>query len=253
MRILFAVILFFVAAVPLLAEESNPKFNILIVTGGHEFDVPNFYKVFDDMPDVRYEKAELPKDMDLLAPGLEKKYDLLLTYDMNTFPVSDQQKERFAALIESGMPLLVMHHSLGGYQNWPLYRKMIGGHYLQAPLTVDGTTYPASDYKHDVDMAVQVADKEHPITQGVENFTIHDEAYKNVYVQKGVHVLLTTDHPDSTVELAWTHRYGQAMVFVIALGHDNQAYANPNLPRILRQGIRWCIEQTRKNLAAPSR
>ena len=240
------VVLLCVAAVPLWAAESKPGYNILIVTGGHDYDVPNFFKMFDEMPDVHYDKAELPKDMDLLAPGLEKKYDLVLTYDMNTFPVSDKQKERFAALIESGMPLLVMHHSLGGYQDWPHYRKMIGGHYIQNPIEVDGKTYPASDYKHDVDFDVQVADKEHPITQGIEDFAIHDEAYKNVYVQKGSHVLLTTNHPDSSVELAWTHRYGKTPVFAIALGHDNQAYVVPQLRKILHQGIRWCVEESRK-------
>jgi len=240
------VAVFFVAMLPLFAAESKPAYNVLIVTGGHDFDEPDFYRMFDDMPDVRYEKAELPKEMDLLAPGLEKKYDLVLTYDMNTFSVSDKQKENFAALIESGMPLLVMHHSLGGYQNWPLYRKIVGGQYLQQPLEVDGTTYPASDYKHDIDFDVKIADKEHPITQGVGNFSIHDETYKNVYVQKGVHVLLTTNHPDSSFELAWTHRYGKAPVFAIALGHDKQAYVVPELRKILHQGIRWCIEESRK-------
>jgi len=247
MKALLSAVLFFVTVFPLLAGETTPQYNMLIITGGHDFDVPEFYQMFDEMSDVRYDKAELPKDMDLLAPGLEKKYDLVLTYDMNTFPVSDKQKENFAALIKSGMPLFVMHHSLGGYQGWSLYREIAGGHYLQKPLEIDGTTYPASDYKHDVDMNVYVADKDHPITQGIKDFAIHDEAYKNVYVRKESHVLLKTDHPDSTVALAWTNRYGKGVVFATALGHDKQAYVVPELRKILHQGIKWCIEESRKN------
>jgi len=247
MRILLAFALFSFAVLPLFAEESKSAFNILIVTGGHDFDQPNFYKMFDEMSDVKYDKAELPQDMDLLVPGLEQKYDLLLTYDMNTFPTTDQQRERFAALIESGMPLIVMHHSLGGYEHWTLYRQMIGGQYLRETIEIDGTSYPASSYKYNLDIAVQVMDKEHPITRGIENFTIIDEGYKNLYVRAGIHVLLKTDHPDASPEVAWTTRYGKGTIFVIALGHDNKAYENPSLRRILHQAIQWCVAEPQKN------
>ena len=248
MRILLITALLSIAVSSLLADESKPVFNIMIVIGGHGFDKPNFYNMFDEMPNIRYDTAELPKEMDLLAPGLEKKYDLVLTYDSNNFPsVTTEQREQFAALVEIGMPLIVMHHSLGGHDHWPLFRKMVGGQYLHKPLEIDGKTYPVSTFRHGIDMEVQVMDKEHPITQGIGNFTIHDEGYKGLYVREGVHVLLKTDHPDASPELAWTTRYGKGTVFVIALGHDKKSYGNPNLRQILHQGIQWCIEDARKN------
>jgi type 1 glutamine amidotransferase len=247
MRTLLAIALFVFAAAPLLAQETKQPFNILILTGGHDYDQSNFYKMFDTMPNVKYDKAEVPKEMDLLAPGLEKKYDLLLTYDMNNFPaITNAQRERYVALIESGMPLIVIHHSLCGYDNWMTYRKMIGGQYLHKAIEIDGKPYPVSSYKHDLDMAIQVTDKEHPITRGIGNFTIHDEGYKGMYIREGIHVLLKTDHPDATPEVAWTTKHGKAAIFVIALGHDKAAYENPNLRRILQQAIQWCVEETRK-------
>jgi type 1 glutamine amidotransferase len=202
--------------------------------------------MFDEMPGIRYDKAELPQEMDLLAPGLEKKYDLLLTYDMNNFPVSNEQREQFAKLIESGMPLLVMHHSICGYDDWRPYWKMIGGKYLHQPAEIDGKLYPASSYKYGLDIAVEVIDKEHPITQGIENFTIRDEGYKGLYIREGNHILLKTDHPDATTELAWTTRHGKGTIFVIALGHDKQAYENPHFRKILFQGIQWCVNESRR-------
>jgi len=247
MRILLMTVLFFAVVPVLSAEKTKPVVNILIVTGGHGFDKPNFYKMFDEMPNLHYDKAELPKEMDLLAPGLEKKYDLLLTYDMNTFPVSNEQCERFAKLIESGMPLLVMHHSICGYDDWTLYGKMVGGKYLHKPTEIDGKSYPVSSYKHDIDMKVQIVDKEHPITRGIKDFTIHDEGYRNMYIREGIHVLLKTDHPDATPELAWTTQYGKGSIFVIVLGHDKQSYENLNLRQILQQGIEWGIGEARKN------
>ena len=243
---LFAVLFAFTLS-PLFADETQPSFHILILTGGHDYDASNFYKMFDDMPNVKYDKAEVPKDMDMLTPGLEKKYDLLLTYDMNNFPaITNEQRERFASLIESGMPFIVMHHSLCGHDHWQLYRKMIGGQYLHKAIEIDGKSYPASSFKHNLDIAVQVVDKEHPITRGIENFTIRDEGYKNLYIREGVHLLLKTDHPDAAPEVAWTSRYGKSAIFAIVLGHDKMAYENPHLRRILLQAIQWCVAETRK-------
>lgn len=245
-NIILAFFLFTGIVPSLIAEESKDQYRILIVTGGHGFDKTNFYKMFDDMPGIHYDKAELPKEMDLLSPGLEKKYDLLLTYDMNNFPVSDEQRKNFAKLIESGMALLVMHHSLCSYDDWPLYWQMVGGKYLHKPAIINGKQYDVSSYKHDLDIPVRIVDKEHPITKDVEDFTIRDEAYKNMYIREGIHVLLKTDHPDATAELGWTTRYGKGPIFAIALGHDKEAYANPHLRKLLFQGIKWCIDESRK-------
>ena len=221
------------------AEEKAPECQILIVTGGHDFDAKAFYEMFDAMPGIVYEKAQLPKDMDLLAPGLEKKYDVIISYDMNRFPVSAEQRSNYESLLKNGMPLLVFHHSICGYDTWPVYREIAGGAYLFKDTEIDGKTWPKSAYKHDVEMKIAIADKEHPITKGLDDFTILDEAYKDVYVSPHAHVLLTTENPLSTKAVAWTHRYGESPVFTILLGHDKHAYGNPSMRTLIKQGIGW--------------
>jgi len=39
--------------------------------------------------------------------------------------------------------------------------------------------------------------------------------------------------------LAWTRRYGQARVFVLASGHGAETYADPNFRAVLGRGIAW--------------
>lgn len=229
------------------AEEKAAECKILIVTGGHGFEQKEFYEMFDAFPGIVYDKAELPKDMDLLAPGLEKKYDVLVGYDMNHFPVTDAQRANFDKLLQGGMPFLVFHHCIGGYPDWPKFREIAGGAYLYKDMEIDGKTWPPSDYRHDVEMQIAVADKEHPITKGVKDFTILDETYKNVYVRDDVHLLLTCDHPLSTKQIAWTHRYEKSPIFTIMLGHDKHAYGNENLRTILKQGIAWLVNEHKKD------
>ena len=228
----------------LSAEEPTRK--ILILTGGHDFEGKEFYEMFDAMPGVVYEKAELPGDMDLLAPGLEEKYDAVVSYDMNRFSITDEQRENFDRLLQVGMPLVVFHHSIGGYTDWPKYIEIAGGAFSFEAMEIDGKTWPASEYYHDVKIEIVVADKNHPITRGVDDFQIHDETYKYVYIRPGVHVLLTTENPLATPEVAWVHRYGNSPVFTIMLGHDRHAYENENLRKLLAQGIEWIVSEKEK-------
>ena len=227
----------------LFAQGDAPAHKVLIVTGGHDYDVKEFYEMFDALPGIAYDKAVLPNEMDLLAPGLEKKYDAIVSYDMNNFPITDEQRANFEKLIRDGMPLLVFHHSIGGYKDWPKYREIAGGAYIFENLEADGRTWPPSDYKHDVEMEITVADKDHAITKGLGDFTILDEAYKNVYVKPDAHILLTTDNPFATKQVAWTYRFGNAPVFTIMLGHDKHAYANESLRTLLKQGIDWMVAE----------
>ena len=39
--------------------------------------------------------------------------------------------------------------------------------------------------------------------------------------------------------LAWTTKYGDCRVAYLLLGHDHQAWQNPNYPKLLLQAIEW--------------
>jgi type 1 glutamine amidotransferase len=143
------------------------------------------------------------------------------------------------ALLNGGKGLVVLHHALANYQEWDEFEKIAGGRYHTQPYTRDGKQHPASTYRHGVDISVHVADPDHPVTAGLEDFTIHDEVYGGFSVQPTVHALLTTDHPESSETLAWTNEYGKSRIVTIQLGHDAHAYENPNYRKLVQQAIRW--------------
>jgi len=84
-----------------------------------------------------------------------------------------------------------------------------------------------------------VKDKGHPIVQGMTDFTIHDETYKNSEFEPDNHVLLSTDEPSSDEYICWVRSYGKARVCYIQLGHGPAAYANADYRRLVAQAIRW--------------
>ncbi len=223
------------------AEGQKPeKIRILLTTGGHAFEVEPFYAMFDAMKGIEYTKAEVPKDADRLKPGLENEYDCVVMYDLCRPTISPEQQKAFAKLVrESGIGLVSMHHNLGANWEWDEFRKMIGGRFIMKDTELDGVAWKTTPWKHDEHIKVHVVDKKHPITQGVEDFEIEDEAYGKFWVDPEDHILLKAEHPWNNPEISWTKNYGKARVFHLMLGHDGKAYANPSYRKLLEQGIRW--------------
>jgi type 1 glutamine amidotransferase len=231
-------------AVSALAEDPAPAkpITILLTYGGHGFEEKAFFEMFDKFPGIQYTKAPLPKSADLLKPGLEKEYDAIVLYDM-VKSISADQRKAFVELLQTGIGVVALHHNLGAHADWPEYRKIIGGKYFFKPETFDGQAHPASSYAHGQDMKITVTDKDHPITTGLQDFEIHDEAYKNYYTAPDVKVLLKTDHPKNDPSIAWVTRYGRSRVFYFMLGHDSKAWKQPAYPEILSRGIRWAASK----------
>ena len=227
-------------AAPVRAEEpaAKGKIRVLLTYGGHGFDQKAFFAMFDAMPGVKYTKAPLPASADLLKPGLEKDYDVIVMYDMVPAISPDQQKA-FVDLLNKGIGVVSMHHNMGAHRDWDEFRKIIGGKFILQPCEIDGQKYPKSGWSHGEDLNVTVADRQHPITKGVKDFQIHDETYKNYYTAPDVKLLLKTDHPKNDPELAWVKEYGKSRVFYLMLGHDNKGWANPSFIKLLTQGIQW--------------
>ncbi len=230
------VTLFCLTVSPAISEE---PIRILLTHGGHGFEAEPFYAMFDSMQGIEYTKAEMPREADLLKPGLENDYDCIVMYDMCRPAISPQQREAFIALLNTGIGVVSLHHNLGAQAGWDEYRAIIGGQFIFSDVEIDGTAYSTTPWSHGEDLDITVVATDHPITRGVSDFSIHDETYGKYYVSPDVKVLLTTDHPKNNPQLAWTLTYGKSPVFYLMLGHDGKAYANPNYSKLIRQGIEW--------------
>lgn len=218
--------------------QEGKKIRVLLTVGGHGFDEKPFFAIFDAMPDAQWTKIELPKEADRLAPGLERDFDVIVMYDMAASLTPPQQKA-FVELLNTGIGVVSLHHNMCAHRDWPEFRKIIGAKYLFTQTTLDGVSYKPSSYDHDQLLNVSVADREHPITKGVDSFQIQDETYKGFWIDPRAKVLLKTDHPKNNPELAWITEYGKSRVFYLMLGHDHMAYDNPDYRRVVHQGIRW--------------
>jgi type 1 glutamine amidotransferase/Leucine-rich repeat (LRR) protein len=228
-----------------VAKEPADKIRVLLTYGGHGFEEQPFFAMFDALPGIVYTKAPMPQAADLLKPSLKNDYDVVVMYDMTPGFTPEQQKN-FVRLLKAGIGLVSLHHNIGSHQQWDEFREIIGGIHIPHVFVVDGKEYGPSGATDDQEIPVTVVDKHHPITKGVSDFTIHDETYHKYYTSPSVKVLLKTNHPKNEPPIAWVKQYGDSRVFYFMLGHDHNAWSNPNYARILTNGIHWVAEKSEK-------
>jgi len=242
--------LFWVAFLPDLKALGNAGVNtkghvirVLVVTGGHDFEREPFFAMFQAMPGIQWREAIQPAANDLYADDEAKKYDVIVLYDMVQTITENQKQSLVRLLKEQGKGLVGLHHCIVDYQDWPEFRRILGGRYYLSKRTEEGMELQPGEFYHDQKFTVRIADPEHPVTQGLKDFEIDDETYKGFYVNPGVKELLRVRHPKGAPVIGWTNQYGKARVAYIQLGHGPAAFANPNYRHLILNAIRWAAGQ----------
>ncbi|MEW6158575.1 MAG: family 16 glycoside hydrolase [Verrucomicrobiota bacterium] len=225
------------------AAASPEKIKTLIITGGHGFDREPFFKLFVENPDITFSEARHGKEN---ASAYERE-DLLdqqvvVLYDMPR-QITEAQKARFRALFDKGIGVLVLHHALVSFQDWPDYENIIGGRYPENAAQPGRITAEVG-YEHDVEVPIVIAARDHPVTAGLNDFVLHDEIYWGYRVRPDVTPLLTTSLPKSGKPLAWARTEGNSRLVYIQPGHGPQAFSDSNYRRLIAQSIRWVAKQS---------
>lgn len=209
--------------------------NVMLVTGGHAFDTVQFYEMFDALEGIEYTHFEQPKANAEIAGNLAEDFDVLVFYDMWN-KISESEKAAYIKLTEEGKPMLFLHHSIVSYQNWPEFKKIVGGKYFEKGLGVEEEQL--SNYEHDVWVYSKVENYT-PVTKGFKELRFFDEVYGNVWVSEDVLPLLRTRHPKSMEFIAWENRYNASKIVYIQPGHDRRTFVEEDYRKLLQQAIHY--------------
>lgn len=232
--------LFFALAMVLaLSAPAAAKIRVLLLTGGHGFAKEPFFRIFSDNPEITVTHLEHTKGT---ADAWERAdlaaADVVVLYDMPK-TISPAQQERMRSLFARGTGLVVLHHALVSVHGWADYERIIGGIYPTNSPPGTATT----GYRHDVDIPVVVAMRDHPITAGLADFTVNDEIYWGYRVGADVTPLLTTTHPESGKPLAWCRTEEQSRVVYVQLGHGPSCFDHPSYRDFLARALRWAARR----------
>lgn len=220
------------------AAADDTKLRVLLFTGGHDFEQPQFFQLFKDNPEIVFTAVEHPHAHAYLRPEAAAKFDVLVVYDMHQ-EITDEAKADLQQWFKAGKGMVTLHHSVANYQNWGEYEKILGGRYYLSKKTVRGVEKARSIYQHGVKFTVNIADPAHPVTQGLRDFEILDETYNLFDVAPTSKPLLTTKEKTSAPVIGWSNQYEKGRIVYFQLGHDHFAYENPGYRKLVAQAIRW--------------
>ena len=224
----------------------NPqaKLNVLVIAGGHSFDTVEFVEMFNSFAEYNIDTVMQPRANQLIGKDAIDDYDVLVFYDMWN-GADSVERAGYHRLLDRGIGMVFLHHSLAGNQQWDEFSKIIGGKYHTHRSNVDSSRY--STFKHDIEIDMKIPRRDHPVTRNMEDFTILDEGYNNIEMKWDVMVILKADHAECFENAGWVNTYGNSRIVYLMPGHDKHAFANESYRTLLKNSMKFVYRQGQYN------
>lgn len=153
--------------------------------------------------------------------------------------ITSEQLNPVLAAVESGVGMGGCHGGMcDAFRRNTNWQFMTGGQWVAHPGN-DGLKYK-----------VNIKDRAHPITQGINDFDVSSEQYY-MHVDPAVKVLASTKFPtpgadgphlgngEFDMPVVWTKFHGKGRVFYNSLGHNVAVVASEPCLTIMRRGFKW--------------
>ena len=191
-------------------------------------------------PDITLDFVRDAKD--ILTVARIRKYDVIMNCKCNnitaanTHPWSDAGvtevgPSEFAAYVRSGGGFLSVHSGNAFYRenDCPEYIDFVGNYFVKHPPRCDILVSPAGA---------------HPITDGIQPFTIRDEHYEIFVTAPDAHQILKTESaPGGCQNGGYVRSMGDGRLCVLTPGHIQDVWENQHYRQLLASAIRWCARR----------
>ena len=212
----------------------------LILLGGMWHDFEGFSNNIRPVFEAAGWQMEATYDLDRLT-GLEgENFDMVLAYTCfakhgegldNSGPekMSAPQIKALTKWVRKGGALLAAHSAAVLGHSSPELGELIGGSFVEHPPAFAFTVFPVYGA--------------HPITAGIEAFTVYDEMYIERY-DPSVNIHMLTVDRGMAHPLVWSKSEDRGRVAHIALGHSAVVWQLEPYQRLMLQAAAWLVGET---------
>ncbi|MCM3762436.1 ThuA domain-containing protein [Alkalihalobacillus oceani] len=163
-------------------------------------------------------------------------YDLIVP-NWTQGTITKEQLQPLLDAVAAGTGLAGLHGGMGDSFRMAVdYQFMVGGQWV---------AHPGNEF---VEYQVRILDQDHPLTEGINDFTVVSEQYY-MHVDPAVKVHATTKFPISEgpheangeveMPVVWTKRWGKGKVYYCSLGHVAKTVNMPEVIALMRNGMVW--------------
>lgn len=215
-------------------NKNDRTVKIAVIEGWHPFEVPQWIKLFNEMQDVDCYFQTID-NWAFDCAGCKDEYDVVLFYNMNMSmddaPFKEKLSEAIEGLTQSKQGKIFLHHAILAYPKSSIWSDLVG---------IQDRSF---DFHVEQRYTVRIACDQHPITAGLNDWSIQDETYTMADAGRDSEILLAADHAKSMKSIAWTRQINDARVFCFQCGHDHLAWENPDFKTVLHRGILWAANR----------
>ena len=212
--------------------------NALILLGGLWHDFDGFASAMRSTLEPHGINVEATYDLDRLLHLEENRYDLVISYtcfsahregynDNTPEKLTNAQIDCLTNWVCTGHALLAVHSATVTGESDPRLGELIGGVFVSHPPAFTFTVYPVFG--------------KHPMTMGIEAFTVHDEFYMETHTP-AVDVHMVAFDRGVAYPMAWSKAEGQGRVAHIAPGHSREVWEFKPYQQLLLQTIDWLLK-----------
>lgn len=175
---------------------------------------------------------------DILTPKYIREFPMVVNCKSNAINgansnpwfeegVTEVMPRDFADYVEEGHGFLSIHSGNAfGAGKCPAYTDFVGCHFVGHPPRCS--------------VEVRVA-AQHPVTQGVEPFTIRDEHYQVEVTAPNAQTLLTTHSAAGGDQVGgYVRELGKGRICVLTPGHIYSVWQEPQFQKLVKNAIFWC-------------
>jgi len=206
---------------------------ILLLLGGtwHNFDA--FETFIRSLLEPAGYKIQSTRDLHALQ-NLDGQFDLVVMFTClsqtledkspATVLFLDEHAEPLTKWISAGGRLLMVHSATVSCQTSPKLRRLTGGVFVNHPPAFNFMVYPMFTA--------------HPITAGVDAFSLHDEFYiEQIEPDSAIH-MVGFDR-GVAYPMLWTRSEQAGRVAHIAMGHDERVWNLKPYQQLIQQAVGW--------------
>jgi hypothetical protein len=151
--------------------------------------------------------------------------------------MTDAQGLAIQRFVRNGGGALLLHNVTHIGTHNARFREVLGASYEGHP--------PVRKFR------VRVVNRDHPITRGVNDFTVTDEQHYMTYDKDPRHLLLESVNQDgltfgkfgASAPAGWAFDYGKGRVCYFSPGHMLSVLWNPEYAKLQRNAARWLLRK----------
>ena len=223
------------------SARSRDNIDVLVYSATYGFrhaSIETAKKQFTKLGKTAAFDVTLSEDPTIISkPGLEPFDVVVFLNATGEHPFSKAQRRAFLRWVGDGNGVVATHASIDGNYYWSDYGEIVGAYFLAHPHTGKATNV--------------IEDRRSPFTRHFEKarYDLNEEYYRfQLDPRDNVHVLTSLDTSTAgnwgpTYEQAQPTSFCQRVAggrsFTTAWGHFDESFTNPDVWRMIVQGVRW--------------